>query len=177
MNPTTLAALADFPDLLEANFAAVPIGLVHWRPDSWEGIPSERLTAIEQICHVRDIEIDGYHVRFRRTLIEDRPVLPDLDGESLAEERKYSQAVAADVLAGFKTARAATIRTISELTEQQLDRVASSRAGRQRSADSCTTCAVTITSILRGCSGCEDGPRKRGVGASQAERKSDEPRI
>lgn len=39
MNSTTLAALANFPDLLEANFAAVPIGLVHWRPASWEGIP------------------------------------------------------------------------------------------------------------------------------------------
>lgn len=49
MNPTTLAALANFPDLPEANFSAVPIGWVHWRPDSWEGIPSERLTAMEQI--------------------------------------------------------------------------------------------------------------------------------
>jgi hypothetical protein len=124
MNPTTLAALVNFPDLLEANFAVVPIGLVHWRPDSWEGIPSERLTAIEQICHVRDIEIDGYHVRFRRTLTEERPVLPDIAGESLAKERKYSQAVAAEVLASFKAARAATLRTISGLTQQQLDRVA-----------------------------------------------------
>jgi hypothetical protein len=124
MNPTTLAALANFPDLLEANFLAVPIGLVHWRPDSWEGIPSERLTAMEQICHVRDIEIDGYQLRFSRTLTEDRPVLPDIAGESLAEERKYYRAVATDVLAGFKAARAATIRTISGLTEQELDRVA-----------------------------------------------------
>jgi hypothetical protein len=80
----------------------MPIGLVHWRPDSWEGIPSERLTAIEQVCHVRDIEIDGYHMRFRRTLTEDRPVLPDIAGESLAEERQYSQSVAADVFASFK---------------------------------------------------------------------------
>jgi hypothetical protein len=58
-----ITTLANFPDLLEANFAAVPIALVHWRPDSWEGMPSERLTAMEQICHVRDIEVDGYHVR------------------------------------------------------------------------------------------------------------------
>jgi DinB superfamily len=124
MNSTTLAALANFPDLLVANFAAVPMGLVHWRPASWEGIPSERLTAIEQICHVRDIEIDGYHVRFRRTLTEERPVLPDIAGESLAEERQYSRAVAVDVLASFKAARAATLRTIAGLTEQQLNRVA-----------------------------------------------------
>lgn len=124
MNSTTLAALANFPDLLEANFSAVPIGLVHWRPEFWEGIPSERLTAIEQICHVRDIQIDGYHVRFRRTLTEDRPVLPDIAGESLAEERQYSRAVAVDVLASFKAARVETLRTIAGLTQQQLDRVA-----------------------------------------------------
>jgi hypothetical protein len=124
MNPTTLEALAIFPDLLEKSFAAVPMHLIHWRPDSWEGIPSERLAVIEQICHIRDIEIDGYHVRFKRTLTEDRPVLPDIDGELLAQERKYSGAVAMEALAGFKAARAATINTISGFTERQLDRVA-----------------------------------------------------
>jgi hypothetical protein len=124
MNPTTLAALANFPDFLETSYAAVPNDLKHWRPDSWEGIPSEHLTAIEQICHVNDIEIDGYHVRFRRTLTEYRPDLPDMAGELLAAERKYYQAVATDVLASFKAARATTISMISELTDQQLDRVA-----------------------------------------------------
>ncbi|HEY2676201.1 MAG TPA: DinB family protein [Steroidobacteraceae bacterium] len=124
MNPTTLVALANFPVLLEASFAAVPSYLVHWRPDSWEGAPSERLTVIEQICHIKDIEIDGYQVRFRRTLTEDRPVLPDIAGELIAEERKYSEAVAVDVLASFKAARAATMSTISGFTERQLDRMA-----------------------------------------------------
>jgi hypothetical protein len=33
-------------------------------------VPSEPLTAIEQVCHVRDIEIDGYHRRFHRALDE-----------------------------------------------------------------------------------------------------------
>jgi hypothetical protein len=124
MNSTTLAALANFPALLETSFSTVPNDLIDWRPDSWEGIPSERLTAIEQICHVKDIEIDGYHVRFRRTLIEDRPVLSDIPGELLAEQRNYSRAVVSDVFASFKAARYATIGTISELTEQQLDREA-----------------------------------------------------
>jgi hypothetical protein len=94
VNPTTLTALANFPDLLAASFAAVPIQLIHWRPDSWEGIPSEHLTVIEQICHIKDIEIDGYQARFRRTLTEDHPILPDMPGELLAEERKYSEHLA-----------------------------------------------------------------------------------
>jgi len=68
MNAITLDALATFPLQLEAHYAAVPLEFKNWSPPSWEGVPSEPLSAIEQVCHVRDIEIDGYHVRFHRTL-------------------------------------------------------------------------------------------------------------
>jgi DinB superfamily len=124
LDKTSLAALSNFPELLEAAYAAVPIDRKNWRPKSWDGIPSERLTAIEQICHVHDIEIDGYHVRFHRALTEDQPVLPDLAGELLAQERNYSAADASGVLANFKAARAETIRIVSALKEDQLNRVA-----------------------------------------------------
>ena len=87
---TTLDALAEFPRRLEAHFAAVPPELLRWAPPGWNGVPSERLTPIEQVWHLRDIEIDGYHVRFRRTLQELHPALPDLDGEALARERRYA---------------------------------------------------------------------------------------
>jgi hypothetical protein len=79
MNPVTLAALRDFPQQLEAHYAAFPAEFRNWAPSSWEGVPSEPLTVIEQICHVRDIEIDGYHVRLRRTLTEIRPTLASID--------------------------------------------------------------------------------------------------
>ncbi len=59
MRSYTLNALAQFPDLLAANYAEVPAEFIHWAPASWDGVPSEPLTAIEQLCHVRDIEIDG----------------------------------------------------------------------------------------------------------------------
>jgi DinB superfamily len=124
MNSATLAALTNFPGLLEAQFSAVPVDFRNWRPESWEGIPSERLTAIEQICHVRDIEVEGYQVRFSRTLSEDRPVLPDLAGESMAAQREYARAAAAEVLAGFAAARAETMSILRGLTERQLDRAA-----------------------------------------------------
>ena len=70
MDLITLEALQTFPKQLAAHYAAIPAGYKHWAPPSWEGIPSERFTAIEQICHVRDIELDGYQVRFARTLNE-----------------------------------------------------------------------------------------------------------
>jgi hypothetical protein len=55
MMDVTISELTAFPDRLAECFAMFPDALHHWRPSSWDGIPSERLTAIEQICHVRDI--------------------------------------------------------------------------------------------------------------------------
>ena len=40
MNPSTLAALAAFPQQLEDFYQAVPEGYQRWVPSSWEGIPS-----------------------------------------------------------------------------------------------------------------------------------------
>ena len=87
----TLDALAEFPRRLEAHFAAVPPELLRWAPPRWDGIPSERLTPVEQVWHLRDIEIDGYHHRFRRTLHEVHPLLPDLDSDALARDRHYAE--------------------------------------------------------------------------------------
>ena len=122
MNRMTLDALALFPLQLEAHYAAIPAGFRHWSPPSWEGIPSEHFTPIEQICHVRDVEVDGYHVRFQRTLQETNPFLPDLGSEALAMARDYASANADDVLASFREARARTVDMIAAMDVGQLAR-------------------------------------------------------
>lgn len=124
MDTTTLHALSDFPQKLEAFFAEVPEHFRDWKPDSWEGIPSEPFSAIEQIFHVRDIEVDGYHERFRRTLQEADPTLENVDGETLAVERAYAAAEPAEVFAEFRAARAKTLEIISTLTTEQFERTA-----------------------------------------------------
>jgi len=124
MNPITLEALAAFPQQLEAHYAAIPTAFKHWTPDSWDGVPSEPLTAIEQVCHVRDIEIEGYHVRFDRTLSESHPTLASIDTEALAKERDYGSADAALALASFRAARAQTVALIARLTPAQFERTA-----------------------------------------------------
>lgn len=96
----------------------------NWRPGSWEGIPSERLTAIEQLCHVRDIERDGYHVRIKRTLLEESPILAGIPGEALAVERNSAQANFMEVMADFRAARAETLAIVGTLERAQLQRVA-----------------------------------------------------
>lgn len=124
INHATLEALADFPRQLAHFYEAVPEAYRHWTPDSWDGVPSESFTAIGQLCHVRDIEIDGYHVRLQRTLREDRPVLASLDGYLLAEQRNYQNAGAAEVLSDFAAARVKTMQIISALTPAELERQA-----------------------------------------------------
>lgn len=124
MNPVTLAALRAFPRQLEEHYAAFPAEFKHWAPSSWEGVPSEPLTAIEQICHVRDIEIDGYHVRLHRTLAEVNPGLVSIDTEALAKERAYGESDAAAALSAFREARLHTVTLIEDLTPEQFDRTA-----------------------------------------------------
>ena len=122
MNPTTLATLESFPAHLERHYAAFPADSVHWAPSSWDGVPSEPFTALEQICHVRDIEIDGYQVRIRRTLTEATPFLPSIDSEAVARERNYGAAQADVVFAQFRAARATTLQLLRGLEPGQLER-------------------------------------------------------
>ena len=124
MNPITLQTLANFPQQLEAHYAAIPADFKHWAPASWDGVPSEPFTAIEQVCHVRDIEIDGYHLRFRRTLDEQHPLLVSIDSDVLARERNYAAADVDEAFADFRQARAQTVALISELHAAQFDRTA-----------------------------------------------------
>ncbi|RST48406.1 DinB family protein [Variovorax sp. MHTC-1] len=124
MNLITLQALADFPQQLEAHYAAVPAAFKHWAPPSWDGVPSEAFTALEQICHVRDIEIEGYHLRFQRTLTESKPLLASIDSEALAKSRSYATADPAAVFASFREARAKTLALITSLTDEEFDRTA-----------------------------------------------------
>lgn len=122
INAATLQALDAFPLQLEAHYAAIPEGYEHWAPPSWDGVPSEAFTAIEQVCHVRDIEVEGYHVRFRRTLDEESPVLESIDSEPIAKERNYGAADVDAVFASFRQARAETMAMLRTLQPAQFDR-------------------------------------------------------
>jgi hypothetical protein len=87
-------------------------------------VPSEPFTPIEQVCHIRDIEIDGYRSRLRLTLEESNPLLASIDGEALARERSYSTADTTQVFAQLRAARTKTLELVYKLTPQQLTRPA-----------------------------------------------------
>jgi len=108
-----LAELAAMPDEIAGLIARIPAAQRAWVPESWDGIPGERFTALGQACHLRDIEIDGYHVRFGRTLREDRPDLASIDSYALAHARNYEADDADAALAAFRKARRETVAMLT----------------------------------------------------------------
>ena len=119
-----LAELASMPDDAAGLMAQVPADKLAWVPPTWEGIPGERFTALGQACHLRDIEIEGYHVRFGRTLREDRPDLASIDSYELARERDYESDNAQAALTAFRRARRETVAMLQTVRESDWERTA-----------------------------------------------------
>ena len=117
-----LAALSDAPAQFERVLAVVPPQFLTWEPPDWEAIPGERFSALGQLCHVRDIEIEGYHVRFQRMFEEVRPDLVSLDSYEIARRHDYARADPARAVASFRAARVETIARLRRADQRQLER-------------------------------------------------------
>ena len=117
-----LDELLSMPEDFEVAFQKLPMELRHWAPKSWHGIPGEKFSALEQACHLRDIEIDGYHDRFTRTLQEECPSLASLDGYALARERQYSTLDSIEVIDCFRRSRTQTVKFLKGLSDADLNR-------------------------------------------------------
>ena len=121
MQPT-LRSLASFPEALELHYRSIPLEFRSWAPASWQGWDGERFTGVGHLCHVRDIETDGYHFRIRRALTEDDPALDSIDGYALAKVRDYAGTKDTEALADFRAARAETLRIIGVADAPDLGR-------------------------------------------------------
>lgn len=77
---------------------------------------------VETVCHLRDIEREGYGARIERILNEEVPSLPDLNGARLALERRYNEQGFDDGLEAFASARARSLSFINAATDEQLAR-------------------------------------------------------
>lgn len=117
-----LPQLESFPGQLQTLFALFPQDYRRWAPTTWEGIPSEPFTAVEQLCHIRDVEVEGYQVRLRRMVEEESPFLPSLDGPALANTKRYAEANPDTVLREIRDARQQTVELIDGLSDHQIMR-------------------------------------------------------
>ena len=82
----------------------------------------DEFSLLENVCHLRDIEIEGYTVRIRRILDENEPQLADVDGAQLAIERDYNRQDLTEALALFKSARQLNLAIVSETSAEQFER-------------------------------------------------------
>jgi hypothetical protein len=116
--------LAVMPDLVAKLVKQFPREKRNWKPASWEGVPGEKFSVLGHVCHLRDIEVQGYQSRFLRAIKERSPELLSLDGYDLEITNKYDQADLEEVLGSFQEARTVTLKLISGLADSDLKRTA-----------------------------------------------------
>lgn len=126
------ASLGAMPAKLKAITAALPQGV--WRSKPTGG----GFSLVEHVCHLRDIDGDGYRLRLERMLTEERPSLPDLDGDALARERAYLSADLATAVTSFTATRLAIVARLAKL----------SPAERQRTGLMAGTTEITVEGLV-----------------------------
>lgn len=71
--------------------------------------PQGGFSLTEHLCHLRDLEREGFLLRIRRIVDEDMPELQEIDGTALAEARRYQQQSLAEAWRDWQAARAETV--------------------------------------------------------------------
>ena len=113
-----LASLGRTPELINDMLLRVP-------QSSWNARPfAGEWSFAENVCHLRDLEREGYGVRIVRILEEERPFLPDFDGGKIARERSYVDQDAGQAFKDFAAARANNVARLAELDHGSLERTA-----------------------------------------------------
>lgn len=120
LDGASLAQLLDFLDETPNKLATFADGLsfAELRLQNSEA----EFSALENICHLRDLELQGYTPRIRRILVEVDPVLADFDGARVATESDYNSEPIELALQAFAMARQENVQTLRGLPEEQLIR-------------------------------------------------------
>jgi len=125
--PRAIATLAAMPARVADRVAAFPDAERTTRPGTGG------FSLVEHVCHLRDIDTEGYRVRIDRILAESSPLLPDIDGARLAAERDYERADLPRALGDFFAARAAIVDRLRRLSVDERR-----RSGRMEGAGDVT---------------------------------------
>lgn len=114
----SFTALNLMPETLRQQVAGLTDAQLHFQPEGGY------FSVLENVCHLRDIETEGYGVRLQRILTEDHPTLPDINGDQLARERRYNEQPLQPALDAFIQARHTNLKILEKVTESQLARSA-----------------------------------------------------
>ena len=122
MNRMTREELDEIIQLLQQTPTEVLLLLDQISPHEQRIKNADDFSALENICHLRDIEIEGYGQRLQRILQEDKPDLADIDGGRLAIERDYNNQSVDEALEAFRAARRRNLELLEGLRPEQLER-------------------------------------------------------
>jgi hypothetical protein len=111
-----LDILGETPNKLARLVEGFSVGELRWKKSA------DEFSALENFCHLRDLELDGYTQRINRILNETDPPLADFDGARVAAERNYNNQQPEVALQTFQTARKENVELLRSLTEKQLER-------------------------------------------------------
>lgn len=113
-----LDALAAAPDHLRRLCARLDPNKLALRP------AQDQFSPLENVWHLRDIEMEGYLVRIEQILTNDTPVLGDIKGDQLAIDRRYNELALEPAIEGFSAARAASMQLLRSATSNDWTRQA-----------------------------------------------------
>jgi hypothetical protein len=120
MEPEKLESLIEeldkTPEKVSALVGDLPPDVLRRQPSTGE------FSAVEHVCHLYDIEREGYAVRIARLVDEERPFLRDIDGSQLALDRQYNARDLTEALRAFAHARSDNVRTLRALPRDYLSR-------------------------------------------------------
>ena len=116
LQESAAAALARMPGQLREIVETIAAERRRSRP------ASGGFSAVEHVCHLRDIDGDGYAVRLERMLSEEKPVLADIDGDALARERDYQSQDLEAALSSFAATRWQISARLAKLTPEERQR-------------------------------------------------------
>ena len=119
-NVTDFAALLAFLDETPNQLVNSASGLSN-QELRFQNSPEE-FSVLENLCHLRDLELQGYTPRIRRILAEVDPALADFDGARVAAESNYNDEQPGSAFEAFQTARQQNVAVLRTLTEGQLNR-------------------------------------------------------
>lgn len=120
MNPTELTSLFQklerTPDAIQEMVMDLSEEEARWAP------PGDRWSFVHNICHLRDIEQEGYAVRIEKILGEADPFLADLDGPALAAERQYLRQNVHAALTAFVISRNKNLNRLRKTSPENFGR-------------------------------------------------------
>jgi hypothetical protein len=116
--PDAITRLEAMPAFLDAALRSVPPADLVARPAAAE------FSLVEQACHLRDLEREGYLVRIRRVLSESCPRLEGFDGAAVAAARDYLAQDPHMAAQEFAAARRESTGLLAAATAGDLDREA-----------------------------------------------------